>query len=65
MGESGKSEICFHSTNQQLVSALFEERYFMHQNVYHHHEVKGVEMLVADAIAAANPVLHFSEMACR
>eukprot|EP00775_Hariotina_reticulata_P012051 gene12051-12193_t len=61
-GVSGKPEICFHEGKQQLVSALFDERYFMHQHVYQHHQVKGVEMMVADAIAAANPVLHFSEM---
>lgn len=49
--------ICFAESDVTLLQSVFQTRFYMHQFVYQHPEVKGMEMMVADAIKAAPAVI--------
>ena len=42
---------------------LFQTRYNLHKDVYNHPVVKGVEYMLTDILALADPIIKFSEMA--
>ncbi|KAK9811442.1 hypothetical protein WJX72_003973 [[Myrmecia] bisecta] len=54
-------EICWKGTEYNTLLKLFEARMQMHRDVYTHRKAKAVELMVVDALLAADPLLKLSE----
>jgi HD superfamily phosphohydrolase len=50
-------QICFEQQQQQHVAALYDVRAALHERVYQHPMAKAAQLMIADALAAAEPVL--------
>jgi HD superfamily phosphohydrolase len=53
-------ELCFHASQQSALSGLFAARAAMHASVYQHRSARAAELMVVDALLAADPVLGIS-----
>ncbi|KAF6255395.1 hypothetical protein COO60DRAFT_216694 [Scenedesmus sp. NREL 46B-D3] len=53
-------ELCFHQSQQDRLAGLFRARAAMHARVYQHRSAKAAELMVVDALLAADPVLGIS-----
>uniref|UniRef100_A0A383VVF6 HD/PDEase domain-containing protein n=1 Tax=Tetradesmus obliquus TaxID=3088 RepID=A0A383VVF6_TETOB len=56
-----EGELCFHSSQQPALVGLFAARAAMHSSVYQHRSARAAELMVVDALLAADPVLHISK----
>eukprot|EP00891_Asterochloris_glomerata_P001740 jgi/Astpho2/1740/e_gw1.00032.48.1_t len=54
-------EICFKWSEYENCFQLFQSRAQMHRSVYTHRKAKAVELMLVDALLAADRVLHLSE----
>ncbi|ORZ38135.1 HD phosphohydrolase domain-containing protein [Catenaria anguillulae PL171] len=55
------SEICYHVKEAWNIYELFHTRYSLFKRIYTHKTCNGIELLMKDALVAANPVLRFDE----
>jgi HD superfamily phosphohydrolase len=55
-----EGELCFHASQQANLAGLFQARAAMHAQVYQHRSAKAAELMVVDALLAADPVLGIS-----
>jgi HD superfamily phosphohydrolase len=53
-------QLCFHESQQASLAGLFQARAAMHGQVYQHRSAKAAELMVVDALLAADPVLGIS-----
>lgn len=53
-------ELCFHQSQQDRLAGLFRARAAMHARVYQHRSAKAAELMLVDALLAADPVLGIS-----
>jgi hypothetical protein len=63
VADQGDAILFKHSEYEGIYRGLFQERATMHSKVYTHRKAKGLELLMADALAAAEPVLRLVEAA--
>lgn len=56
------NRVCFHQKEVYNLFELFHTRYSLFKNVYTHRTGKSVELMLVDALLAADPVLHISSM---
>lgn len=56
-----KGELCFHVKQAFNIYQLFHTRYALHKVIYTHPKAKAVELMVRDALVAANGYFHFDE----
>jgi HD superfamily phosphohydrolase len=54
-------QICYDQHQQQHVAAVYGARAFLHAKVYQHPQAKAAELVIADALAAAEPVLRIAD----
>lgn len=52
--------ICYEQRQQQHVAALYDVRAALHERVYQHPRAKSAQLMIADALAAAEPMLQVS-----
>lgn len=53
--------ICYDQRQQQHVAAVYDARAFLHDSVYNHPQAKAAELVIADALAAAERVLQIAD----
>ncbi|GFQ05927.1 deoxynucleoside triphosphate triphosphohydrolase samhd1 homolog [Phtheirospermum japonicum] len=53
-------EICYRAKEYLTIHKLFATRADLHRTVYMHAKVKGIELMLVDAMTKANDVLHIS-----
>lgn len=55
-------EVCFISKEAFNIHNLFHSRYTLHKQMYAHRVVKGIELMIADALDAADNYLQLSDI---
>jgi HD superfamily phosphohydrolase len=50
-------QICYDQVQQQHVAAVYDARAALHSRVYQHPDSKAAELMIADALAVAEPLL--------
>ncbi|DBA81314.1 TPA: hypothetical protein ACH3X2_006924 [Trebouxia sp. C0005] len=55
------NEICFKWSEYENIFELFHARATMHRRVYTHRKAKAIELMLVDALIAADPVLKMTE----
>lgn len=53
--------VCFDQRQQQQVAAIFDARAELFERVYQHRHAKAAELMIADALVAAEPVLQIRD----
>lgn len=53
--------ICYDQQQQQHVAAVYDARAYLHEHVYQHWQAKAAQLVIADALAAAEPVLQLKD----